>query len=184
MISDLLLFLFYLEQGNNHLSSFCLQCFRCYADLRKPSGPYVTNTQSAIFLVIFFAVLVCYLLVWGKIRQVTRAARALGGRTGQSSNTKTARVMMLFVVAYMAQWSFFVVYSIWSLIDLPNLASIIAVVILCNMGGLFNFLAYTFIRRQLKAGSKRPAGVKMSDKTSSESSVSKSASTTTVSSKV
>lgn len=41
-------------------------------------------------------------------------------------------------------------YSIWALFDTPHLSILVLVVLLCNMGGVFNFIAYTFVRNLLK----------------------------------
>ena len=54
----------------------------------------------------------------------------------------------------MMQWVFNVVYSIWAKFEEPQIWVFIAKVIFCNLGGLFNGLAYTVMRRRyLKAES-------------------------------
>ena len=62
---------------------------------------------------------------------------------------KTARVMTIFVVAYLAQWWPSILLSVWSYIAPPPIVIMLLIVIFANMGGVFNFLAYTFVRKRL-----------------------------------
>ena len=62
---------------------------------------------------------------------------------------KTARIMMLFVVAYIGQWWTLVAYGIWTLFgQQPHIAIVTMDVFFPNLGGVWNFLAYTFLRNK------------------------------------
>ena len=71
-------------------------------------------------------------------------------------------MMMLFVGVYLLQWWPYVVQAIWTIAGVPHLALIIMTVIFANLGGVFNFLAYTFIRK--KYSSVGSAGNESTDK--------------------
>ena len=65
--------------------------------------------------------------------------------------------LLLFIdrystIAYFGQYWASMIYAAWSLFGQPHIAVIMLVVVFHNMGGVFNFLAYTFIRRRYQAG--------------------------------
>ena len=119
-------------------------------DMRRATGPILTTILSCVLIGTFFANVVCYLLVWGKIQQVSRNTSAFGQSSQQASYHGTARILMLFVAAYIAQWWPYVTYSVWALFGNPPFLILYLVVLLCNMGGVFNFVAYTFVRVLLR----------------------------------
>ena len=43
-----------------------------------------------------------------------------------------------------------VVYNIWSLIELPPFSLVVVTVVIANLCGLYNCIAYTVIRRRLQ----------------------------------
>ena len=149
-----------------HQTKCCIHLFlstnRCFVDMRKSSGPTLTTVLSGALIFTFLANLVCYLLVWGKIQQVARNTAALGQSNQQTRYHGTARVLMLFVAAYMIQWWAYVTYSIWSLFANPHIVMFVLTVIFTNMGGVFNFVAYTFVRilmrnQNTKSGKEGPS---------------------------
>ena len=61
---------------------------------------------------------------------------------------KTSLFMMAIVIAYFAQWWPFSIYQAWYIVEQPPIILVQCIVIFCNLGGVFNFFAYTFIRRR------------------------------------
>ena len=92
--------------------------------------------------------LTCYTLVWLRIRQSPFGSQASRGRDSVPHKTRrSARVMLIFVLAYFAQnWSV-VIYYTWGFFGYPPLALVYLVVTFVNMGGVFNMFAYTVLRR-------------------------------------
>ena len=105
-----------------------------------------------------------YLAIWWKIKRTSslfkssessaqfRGGQAVGGND-QSKYANTAKMLILFVVAYFAQWWPLVLLSAWSYVAPPPDVLMVLVVIFVNAGGVYNCLAYTVIRRRLRAAS-------------------------------
>ena len=55
---------------------------------------------------------------------------------------------MVFVAVYILQYSALVVANLWFLKELPPIWLLVSVVTLTNLGGVFNFAAYTLMRRK------------------------------------
>ncbi len=73
---------------------------------------------------------------------------------GQDRYSKTAKLLTIIVLAYVIQMSPTVVTCIWDVVDLirsepgsPIQAKLV-VVIVTSMGGIYNGIAYTAIRRK------------------------------------
>ena len=95
---------------------------------------------------------VLYTGVWVQISRVNKLLKASRGQDDPkrhvSGRLRTAKILVCFVVAYFAQWWALVLYGIWSFIKPPPPeATLLLVVLFSNLGGVFNFFAYTFIRR-------------------------------------
>jgi len=68
--------------------------------------------------------------------------------SGESTkNLKVARVMMLFIVAYILQYWEYITYALWLVFGKPSVVIMEATVIFTNQGGVLNMLAYTLLRR-------------------------------------
>ena len=79
-------------------------------------------------------------------------------------------MMVLFMAAYMMQWLFNVVFVVWSKVGVPQTWIFVVKVIFCNLGGLFNGLAYTVMRRRyLKADSNPTSSIRKISKSVTES---------------
>ena len=109
--------------------------------MRRPAGPVLLNVSSYTIILTFTFNLLCYGAVWIKLRQVSH-------QVAGSKYHRTARIMLVFVAVYMAQWWAYVVYSIWELIGVPHVVIRVCSVSFSNIGGLFNFVAYTLVRRR------------------------------------
>ena len=110
--------------------------------MRRRFGKLLNNLVATIMIMTFVFNVACYLGIWIKIRQVMQ--------TQKKSNKygRTAKVMMLFVAAYICQWWAFVVHSCWEFFGQPHVSVFWAAVFFSNMGGVFNFFAYSFIRKK------------------------------------
>ncbi len=116
--------------------------------MRKPSAPAVFNAYVIYMICIFLVNLVCYLMVWLKIRRVERNLGAAGQSSHQRKHHRIAKIMAFFVMVYLGQYWAFFVFSFWSLFSLPSVGIISCSVVFTNLGGAFNCLAYTLIRRR------------------------------------
>ena len=63
-------------------------------------------------------------------------------------NTPGFQVMLMFVVVYIIQYFVYVVQALWSLAETPSGWIYVPAVLLCNAGGVYNFIAYTVIRKK------------------------------------
>ena len=148
-----------------------VRLLRCMVDMRKPYGTLVTNMYGLTMATVFCVNVLCYGAVWLKIRRVAMTSpQAAPSRDNQgavvaASNTqrylKTAKMMMVFVGAYLLQWSSYVVQAVWSMVGVPRIWLFILTVIMINLGGVYNALAYTIIRRYMVA--KKPADISHSE---------------------
>ena len=125
--------------------------------MRKLSGSYVTIVFGVAVILTLLTCVVCYLLVWFKVRRTSQTAGSWC--TQQRKFTKMARVMALFVLAYLGQWWSCPFISIWWVLDTPPVATIGLAVIFVNLGGVFNCLAYTVIRRKYSGHGRRNATI-------------------------
>ena len=57
------------------------------------------------------------------------------------------QMLAVFVVVYILQYTALVISNIWQLSAMPPLWVILAAVVTSNFGGVFNFAAYTLMRR-------------------------------------
>ena len=128
---------------------------RCYIDNSKPAGPILENVVAAVMIMTFVFNLICYGAVYFKIRQVAKKM-AGSSKSGGGKYHKTAKVMMLFVAVYMGQWWAYIMLSITGLITEPHIAIMWASVFFSNMGGVFNFIAYSFVRKKQSSVSDAP----------------------------
>ena len=110
--------------------------------MRRRIGKLLSNMIACFMIIVFLFNVICYLGIWSRIRQVMKTQKN-GKKYG-----KTAKVMMLFVAAYIGQWWAYVVHSIWSFFGESHVTIFWGAVFFSNMGGVFNFLAYTFIRKR------------------------------------
>ena len=96
---------------------------------------------------VFVTNALCYGAIYLKIRQVVQK-NTLKDSRGEDKYHKTARMMMLFVLVYLWQWWAFVVQALWGLVETPHIIIYILGVFIINLGGVYNALAYTFIRKK------------------------------------
>ena len=126
-----------------------LSVYRCLVDMRQRIGPIMNNVYACCQITIVLVNFTCYILVWGKLRKVPVIAGLSGNaKIKRNKYQRTWKVMMLFVIAYFGQFWPFILYAGWSMFGTPSPVVVIFVVIFCNMGGVFNFLSYTLIRKR------------------------------------
>src|SRR6218665_515255 len=58
--------------------------------------------------------------------------------------------MLVFVGVFILQWWSFTLYNIWALVTTPPAPVLVIAVIFINLGGIYNAIAYTIIRRKLQ----------------------------------
>ena len=119
---------------------------RCLGDMRNTGGVIVTNTMAATMVAVFIFNSVSYLGIWMKVRKVSKSSATTSA--DQKKYLKSARIMLLFVAAFILQWWAYVIYCLLSFFTEPHVVIVVGAVTFSNMGGLFNFLAYTYIRKR------------------------------------
>lgn len=105
---------------------------------------------------LYISTLVPNTLLYGAIlfyvRKNSRRIQDVIGDQAQTAKgyTKAAKTMSMFVLAFLMQWSFVCIYSVWQLLGTPHVAVFFLVVIFTNLGGFFNFVLYRAIQRNDK----------------------------------
>jgi hypothetical protein len=110
--------------------------------MRRRLGELLNNLVASIMIIAFVFNVGCYLGIWIRIRQVMQ-----GQKTGHKYG-RTAKVMMLFVAAYIGQWWAMITFITWKIFSEPHISIAWAAVFFSNMGGVFNFFAYSFIKKK------------------------------------
>ncbi|ELU01214.1 hypothetical protein CAPTEDRAFT_205792 [Capitella teleta] len=119
----------------------------CMVDMRPWYGPIV-NTVYGMTMVLVFAVnAVCYGAIYLRIRRAAMKTAASSSNQGNKYH-KAAKLMMLFVAVYLFQWWTYVAQALWSFAGPPAVELYILSVFLINLGGVYNALVYTIIRKK------------------------------------
>ena len=123
--------------------------------MRKPSGPIASVAYSIFVIVIFSINIISYLAVWIKIQRiqnnlksVDREATSSGHAQKTHPAARTTKTMSFFVAAYLFQWCPLCVYFVCTLLGYQYFPVLIWVVIGVNMGGGYNAIAYTLVKRR------------------------------------
>lgn len=114
--------------------------------MRKSYGAVVNSVYGVSIVIVFLVNAVCYGAIYIKIKQA--ASKAVGSNDSQNKYHKAARLMLLFVGVYLWQWWTFVVQALWSFAEDPAVEFYIVSVLVINLGGVYNAVAYTIIRRK------------------------------------
>src|SRR6218665_2228068 len=67
--------------------------------------------------------------------------------------------MMVFVAVFILQWSPYTLFNLWGIFEDPPATVCIIAVIIVNLGGIYNGIAYTIIRRKLQRQKRQNAVV-------------------------
>ena len=128
---------------------------RCMANKSEPLGVVIDIVYTSAMIATFGVCTFCYGGVLWKIRKTSQMigkmseTDATGGQSRkQKKNNKAAQTMCFFVLAYLLQWVLYITYTFYQFLTPPPNAYLMIVVLFCNMGGVFNFFAYSFSRRQ------------------------------------
>ena len=115
--------------------------------MRQSYGLLVHNFYGMSMVVVLLANIVCYGAVLCKIQSVKRTNQGVKSTNQNSKYHKTVVMMVAFVAAYLFQWCPVAVNSIWNLVGTAHVAIYIIQVVTVNLGGVYNAVAYTVIRR-------------------------------------
>ncbi|ELU00855.1 hypothetical protein CAPTEDRAFT_194428 [Capitella teleta] len=135
----------------------------CFMDMRKAAGQALNTFYILAMITVFVVNSVCYIIVFAKIRQVEKMMESFStGDTEAKEQSKrsrrSAQNMALLVLAFLFQWSLYVAYTSWSFFGNPSYKLLVADVFICNLGGVFNGIAYTLMRkynRKAEGGGKK-----------------------------
>ena len=87
-----------------------------------------------------------YVIIWCRIRRDIRQLQLSKQARSQQHSHNAARIMTLFVTAYVAQWSSISVCGIFSFLgEVPEVMDYL-VITSTNMGGVFNGIAFLVIQ--------------------------------------
>ena len=121
--------------------------------MNKSSGVMVNVFYAGTMFLVIVSDIFFYSAVW---RKISNTAKQLEGfensdeniRKIRKSRLRTARLTMQFVLAYIIQWTPYMIYAGWSFFAESHPALLVISTILCNLGGLFNLLVYTIARER------------------------------------
>ncbi|CAH1797883.1 unnamed protein product [Owenia fusiformis] len=110
--------------------------------------------MSVISIAMIFTTLfnlACYASVVFTVWRITRRMADFNDDEAAKKNQciKTAKTLVIFVIAYFGQWWAYVFYSFWAFKELPPLWLTLLTATFSNMGGVFNFFAYSSFRKSL-----------------------------------
>lgn len=115
------------------------------ADETKPSATMVNNIYSSLMIACFCLAVFVYTSIWVKVSRTSELLKSFA-TTSSSKSLRLAKNLSLLVAAYFTQWSPFIVYALWSFSEPPHPVLLVLSTISCNLGGLYNMVAYTVIR--------------------------------------
>ena len=127
---------------------------RCGANIRSPGG-ILFNTLFIIYLFLIFTFCaVSYTLLWINVRTSHRRTSGIRASSNSLGLSRTAKVMTMFVAMYGLQWVPYFIYSIWQMVSTPHIGMIYVVTILTNLGGVFNYYSYSYMRLKYNSRSR------------------------------
>ena len=119
--------------------------FRCFIDMRTRAGLIYAQVISIVQILLFSAIALSYGAIFIKMRQTTKLIDVNAARYRNS-----AKMMTIFVVVFIFQWWSLILVNIWSMVSRPPDALFILPVVVINLGGVYNCIAYTVIRYRFK----------------------------------
>lgn len=143
-------------------------------DIRKPAGKALNTFYILAMVTVFVINSICYIVVFCKIRHVEKMMSSFRSTETSSlekyhRSKKSAQNMALLVLAFLFQWSLYVAYTLWSFFGSPSNALLVADVVICNLGGVFNAIAYTLMRKYNRGSDSTPKVAKKSHESSETS---------------
>ncbi|ELT98197.1 hypothetical protein CAPTEDRAFT_212404 [Capitella teleta] len=119
--------------------------YMCFIDLRQPYARIVDIVYGITMVIVFAVNAICYGAIYVKMQQTARQASS---DNQNDKYHKAAKLMLLFVAVYLLQWWPYTTQALWSLVTPIPFGMVIIVVVVCNLGGLYNAIVYTIIRRR------------------------------------
>lgn len=116
--------------------------------MRPWYGPIVNTVYGMTMVLVFVVNAVCYGAIYYRIRKAASKAVSSSNETSQAKYHKAAKLMLIFVAVYLFQWWSYVVQALWSFAGPPAVELYILSVVVINLGGVYNAVAYTIIRRK------------------------------------
>ena len=114
-------------------------------DVRTAAGLFYAEVVSAIQITFVGLMAVSYGAIWIRMKSTTSLIDVNSARY-----RKSAKMMMIFVVVFIFQWWPMVLASTWLLLAQPPDAVFMIFVVIVNLRGVYNCVAYTLIRRRFK----------------------------------
>ena len=126
-------------------------CFfsRCCINETTFNGRMFINYAVVATVMTFLVCCICYLSIFIKIKKITNKISATSSVNNVGKYSKTAALLSLFVLTYIIQWLGFIVYTIRFLLFEPGIYSRLFFIAFSNLGGVFNFAAYTYVRNKV-----------------------------------
>ncbi|CAH1790671.1 unnamed protein product [Owenia fusiformis] len=126
----------------------------CLIDGRNPLSGLVMSVLSVAMIFTFLFNLGCYAAVVFTVWRVTKNIADFNSDEAAAKKNciKTTKTLVIFVIAYAGQWWAYTFYSFWAFAELPPKWLTLMTIIFANMGGVFNFFAYSKFRKSLVEG--------------------------------
>ncbi|CAD5124066.1 DgyrCDS12370 [Dimorphilus gyrociliatus] len=118
----------------------------CFLDNRRPYSKILQTVIAVFFVLIFVLISILYSLSWIKIKKISRNLNKIL-TSSQEKYHKTAKIMMLFVISFIAQWWSFMIYAAYGMYRTQPFLIVLLSVIFSNLGGIFNFITNAFVKR-------------------------------------
>ena len=107
---------------------------------------------TGLLFVTFFFITFFYIALLAKMRSVEQKVKKGNDSSGSTKYHSTVRIMMLFVAVFVLQWWASLAFSVWNIFSQPSVVIYWGAIFFSNLGGLFNGMAYTLLRRKQSQG--------------------------------
>ena len=139
-----------IARESNQIKYILLLYFRCFIDLRTFAGQKYSQSIFVLEIFCFGVISLSYGAIWMKIK---RSAKTTSSKVTDSKierHKRSARVMLLFLLVFIFQWWPMILLNVWEMFTIsPSFFPIITGSIV-NLGGVFNCIVYTIIRKRFQ----------------------------------
>ena len=125
---------------------------RCVFDMTINIGRIMNSVHGMTLAVLFIICAISYIILSVNVMissHIMTSGHALPRYEAiKGRRLKSVRIMMVFILVFLLQWWPWSTQAIWSRFTQPPNWLMVCVVLFCNLGGVLNAFAYTFLRRK------------------------------------
>lgn len=129
--------------------------FRCHGNLSTAEGRIYQQSFTYAQLLVSMVILISYGMIGVYMK---RSAKQSGN--AHNKYLRSTKVMLIFVLVFIFQWWPLAVFAIWAIFAVPHLAILIICVTVINLGGVYNAIAYVFLRTHMVQAVQSSVGAK------------------------